>query len=168
MCHAGAVGVSTRLLGADEYVVMHLRTHGKVLFWPALGLIAVGGLIGIGTALIPSAFRPGGQIAVALLGLALAIWWAIIPYLRWSTNTYTLTNRRLITRWGILNRAGKDFPLTRVNDVAYEQSMADRMLGCGTLYVQSAAEGGPIVLVDVPDVADVHVTMSELLHGRRR
>ena len=71
MCHAGAVGVSTRLLGADEYVVMHLRTHGKVLFWPALGLIAVGGLIGIGTALIPSAFRPGGQVAVALLGAEL-------------------------------------------------------------------------------------------------
>ena len=160
--------MSTRLLGADEYVVVHLRTHGKVLFWPALGFIAVGGLIGIGTALIPPAFRPGGQIAVALLGLALALWWAIIPYLRWSTNTYTLTNRRLITRWGIFSKAGKDFPLLRVNDVAYQQSMADRMLGCGTLYVQSAAEGGPIVLVDVPDVAEVHVAMSELLHGPAR
>lgn len=160
------MGLSTRLLGADEYVVLHLRTHGKALFWPAVGLIVVGGLIGIGTALIPPAFRPGGQIVVALLGLSLALWWAVIPYLRWSTNTYTLTNRRLITRWGILNKAGKDFPLARVNDVAYEQSVSDRMFRCGTLYVQSAAEGGPIVLADVPDVAEVHVTMSELVHGR--
>ena len=56
----------------------------KALFWPALGLIAAGGLIGVGTALIPPSFRPVGQIAVALLGLALAMWWAVIPYLRWS------------------------------------------------------------------------------------
>lgn len=157
--------MSARLLGSDEYVVMHLRTHGKVLFWPAAGFVAAGGLIGIGTALIPPTYRPGGQLAVALLGLGLALWWAIIPYLRWSTSTYTLTNRRLITRWGILNKAGKDFPLIRVNDVAYEQSVLDRLLGCGTLYIRSAAEGGPIVLVDVPDVAELHVTINELLHG---
>lgn len=163
-----AVGISARSLGTDEYLVMHMRTHAKSLFWPAVGLIAAGGLIGVGTALIPSSFRPGGQIAVALLGLALALWWAIIPYLRWRTSTYTLTNRRLITRHGILNRTGKDFPLVRVNDVSYEQSVSDRMLGCGTLVISSAAESGPIVLPDVPDVEEVHVTMSELLFGSAR
>ena len=162
------VGLSARLLGADEYVVMHMRSHAKALFWPALGLIAAGGLTGIGTALIPSSFRPFGQFAVALLGLALAIWWAVIPYLRWATSTYTITNRRLITRQGILNKSGKDFPLVRINDVSYEQSVTDRMLRCGTLYIQSAAEGGPILLPDVPEVEQVHVTMSELLFGRVR
>ena len=162
-----AVGISAKLLGSDEYLVMHMRTHGKSLFWPAIGLIAAGGLIGAGTALIPPSFRPAGQVAVALLGLALALWWAIIPFLRWSTSTYTLTSRRLITRHGILNKTGKDFPLVRVHDVSYEQSVADRMLGCGTLVisVRRAAEGGPIVLPDVPDVEEVHVTMSELLIG---
>jgi uncharacterized membrane protein YdbT with pleckstrin-like domain len=162
------VGISAKVLGADEYLVMHMRTHAKSLFWPAVGLIAAGGLIGIGTALIPPAFRPGGQIAVAVLGLALALWWAIIPYLRWSTSTYTLTNRRLITRHGILNKVGKDFPLARVHDVSYEQSVSDRMLRCGTLYISSAADGGRIVLPDVPDVAEVHGTLSELIFGGQR
>ena len=39
------------------------------------------------------------------------------------------------------------------------------MLGCGTLPVQTAADAGPVVLDDVPDVEDVHVAMTELIHG---
>lgn len=39
------------------------------------------------------------------------------------------------------------------------------MLGCGTLRVQSAADVRPVVLNDVPDVEDVHLTISELIHG---
>jgi uncharacterized membrane protein YdbT with pleckstrin-like domain len=162
------VSLSARQLGTDEFVVMHMRTHAKALFWPAVGFVVAGGLIGVGTALIPPSFRPAGQIAVALLGLALIIWWTGIPFLHWRTRTYTITNRRLITRQGILQRSGKDVPLVRVNDVSYSQGVTDRMLGCGTLVVRSAAESGPIVLHDVPDVGEVHVTLSELLFGRVR
>lgn len=158
------MGLSTKLLGTDEHVLMHMRTHGKSLVWPALGLIACGGLLGAGAALIPYDFRPVGQFAVAVVVGVLASWWAIIPFLRWRTTTFTLTNHRLITRTGILNKTGTNLPLARVNDVTFERSLSDRVLGCGTLRVQTAADAGPVVLTDVPDVEDVHVTMSELIH----
>ena len=106
-----------------------------------------------------------GQFAVAIVAGVLATWWSIIPFLRWRTTTYTLTNYRLITRTGIFNKSGTNLPLARVNDVTYQRSLSDRMLGCGTLRVQTAAEAGPVVLDDVPDVEDVHVTMTELIHG---
>ena len=160
------VGRSARLLGADEQVVMHMRTHGKVLVLPAAGLVLAGGLTGAGAALIPHAYRPYGQAAVAVVGLTLALWWAVIPYLRWWTSTYTVTNHRLITRQGILHKTGRDLPLARVSAVSYDRSLGDRMLGCGTLNISTAADGGRIVLPDVPDVAEVHVTMSELLSGQ--
>jgi uncharacterized membrane protein YdbT with pleckstrin-like domain len=159
------VGIPVKLLGADEHVVIHTRTHAKALFWPSVGLVAVGAAVGVGSALIPSHYRPWGQLAIALLGLVLAIWWAVLPFLRWRTTTYTITNRRLITRSGILHRIGKDMPLIRINDVSYDRSLLDRMLGCGTLNIQTAAEGGTIVLDDVPDVERVHLAMSELLFG---
>jgi membrane protein YdbS with pleckstrin-like domain len=53
----------------------------------------------------------------------------------------------------------------RINDVSYERTLLDRILGCGTLYVQTAAEGGTIELKDVPDVERVHLEMTELLFG---
>ena len=153
------------MLGADEQVVAHVRTHAKVLVLPALGLIAAGAVVGVGTALIPYAYRPVGQLAVAVVGLALATWWAVIPFLRWWTSTYTLTTRRLITRHGILNKSGTVLPLARINDVSYERSLSDRMLGCGTLQIQTAADAGPVVLPDVPDVEQVHLLLTELVHG---
>ena len=46
---------------------MHMRTHGKALFWPAVGLIFSGALLGAGAALIPHDYRPVGQFAVAIV-----------------------------------------------------------------------------------------------------
>ena len=145
---------------------MRTRTHAKALISPSVGLIVLGGLIGASTAAVPSSYRPAGQLVIVSLGLLVAIWLIVRPFLRWLTTTYILTTHRLITRSGILHRIGKDLPLIRVNDVSYDQSLADRMFGCGTLEVQTAGENGTIALVDVPDVQHVHAVMSEILFGR--
>ncbi len=154
-----------RLISDDEYVVVRTRTHAKALILPSIGLILLGGLVGSGTALVPSNLRPAGQIMVAALGFLVVVWLIVRPFLRWLSTTYTITTHRLLTRSGILHRVGKDLPLIRVNDVSYDQSLADRMFGCGTLEVQTAGENGTIALADVPDVEQVHAVISELLFG---
>jgi membrane protein YdbS with pleckstrin-like domain len=159
------VGLPAKLLGTDEYEVLHTRTHAKALVGPAAAFVVVAAGVGAGAALIPSAARPLGQAAIVVLGLLLAVWWCLLPLLRWRTTTYTLTNRRLVTRSGILTKVSMDLPLARVNDVASERSLLDRVFGCGTLNVQTAAEAGTISLVDVPEVEQVHQTMTELLFG---
>jgi membrane protein YdbS with pleckstrin-like domain len=139
-----------------------MRTHAKALILPAVALVLDGALLGVGTALVPTDYRPGGQYVVVVGVLALAVRTSLVPFLRWRHRTYTVTNHRLITRQGILTRTGHDLPLMRVNDVSYQRSLSDRLLGCGTLYVQTAAEGA-LVLDDVPEVGRVHQTMTELL-----
>lgn len=159
------VGLNPKLLGVDEYEVVHTRTHAKALVVPVLALVLIGAGAGAGAALLPGDAQPAGGLAIVAVGLVLALSLVLVPFLRWRTTTYTLTNRRLITRSGILNRTGKDLPLSRVNDVSSERSLADRMLGCGTLKVQTAAEGGTVVLPDVPDVEHLHTEMTQLLFG---
>jgi uncharacterized membrane protein YdbT with pleckstrin-like domain len=161
------VGLPSKLLGTDEVEVLHTRTHAKVMVLPALSLVLVGAGVGAGAALIPSEWRPAGQVGIALVGLLLAIWWTVLPFLRWRSTTYTLTDRRLVTRSGILNKNSLDLPLSRVDEVSSERSLADRLLGCGTLRVRTASEAGVISLVDVPEVEHVHQTMTSLLLGAR-
>ena len=159
------MGLPPKLLGADEYEVIHTRTHAKALVGPALVLIVLGAAVGAGVALVPTEFRPVGQVAVAALGVIPLWFWVVLPFLRWRTTTYTVTNRRLVTRRGVLNKVSLDVPLNRIHEVSQERSLSDRMFGCGTLQIQTAAEDGLVVLADVPEVEHVHAEMTGLLFG---
>ena len=79
--------------------------------------------------------------------------------------SYTVTNRRLITRTGEFNKRGHDIPLSRINDVGFDHGLIDRMFGCGTLVIESAGERGQVLLIDVAGVADMHRALGELLYG---
>ena len=94
--------------------------------------------------------------------LAFSVW----PFLNWLAATYTVTDRRLITRNGVLTRRGHDIPLNRISDVSYEHGVVDRILGCGTLVISDASTHGRVPLHDVPRVEDLHKRLSDLLfHG---
>jgi Uncharacterized conserved protein len=155
------MGISRKLLSDGEYVVLSVRGHGKALIWPvALFVLVIGGVI---TALM---LKPNDTVVasgVAVVAVPLLVLLSLIPFLRWMTSTYTVTNRRLITRHGILTRTGRDIPLFRINDVAYEKGLLDRILGCGTLIISDATENAGVVLPDVPNVERVQLQISDLL-----
>lgn len=159
------MGLPRKLLGDGEHEVVHVRTHAKVLIWPAVLLIVVAALTGAGIALLPTSWDPIGTIVLVAVAVLVVIIWVVVPFLRWRTTTYTLTNRRIITRRGILNKRGHDLPLIRINDVSYDHSLIDRMLGCGTLRIKTASDTRPVVLPDVPDVERMHVQITEILFG---
>jgi membrane protein YdbS with pleckstrin-like domain len=160
------MAISAKLLGEDEYVVVSTRTHWKALIGPVLLLLVVAGAGGFLAAIVPSgSLQTPARIAILAVGVVILAAFALKPFLNWFFSIYTVTNRRLITRHGILTRTGRDIPLMRINDVSYEHGLIDRMLGCGTLHIESAGERGQVVLPDVPHVEHVHLRMSDLLFG---
>lgn len=66
-------------------------------------------------------------------------------------------------RYGLLTKRGRDIPLYRINDVAIEKSVLDRMLGCGTLVISDATDKAGMELHDVPRVEEVQVELQNLL-----
>jgi membrane protein YdbS with pleckstrin-like domain len=160
------MAISAKLLGEDEYVVVSTRTHWKALIGPVFLLLVVAGLGGFLAAIVPAgSLQTAARIAILAVGLVVLAMFALRPFLDWFFSTYTITNRRLITRHGVLTRTGRDIPLMRINDVSYEHGLVDRLLGCGTLHIESAGERGQVVLPDVPHVEHVHLQMSDLLFG---
>lgn len=156
------MGIPPNLLGQGEVEVLHLRTHAKVLIGPAVVFLLLAVAVGAALAFIPAALQPWAGWVIAGLALAAVVAWVLMPFLRWWTTTYTFTNRRIISRTGLINKRGHDLPLSRINNVAYELSLTDRIFGCGTLELTTAADE-PSVLTDIPDVERVHVVMTELL-----
>lgn len=150
-------GIPARLLGDDERVVMAMRPHWKELVGPALVLLVVSPLATFAATVVPD----GGaqrwlRLAVAVVALLVVLRWTVWPFLVWLTTAYVVTDRRLITRYGVVARVGRDMPLSRVNDVTFEHSsILERVLRCGTLVVESAGERGQLVLRDVPRVEEV-------------
>jgi uncharacterized membrane protein YdbT with pleckstrin-like domain len=150
------MGLPRSSLTEDEEIVLEFHPHWSTMvatiFWALLS-IAVAGVIIF--------FIPDGsaqmmiRLIVAGVGLLAVIVVGFVPFLRWVTTTYTLTNRRFVMRHGILARAGRDIPLTRVNDVSFQHSLIQRMLGTGTLIVESGGEHGQLVLKSIPRVEHV-------------
>lgn len=156
---------SRRLLNEDEHVVVSTRTHVKALLLPAVWLIVLAAVAGF-----LSSFPTGDAqqlllVVIWVLTLVLAAWLVLRPFLRWLSTTYTVTNRRLITRTGVLTRRGHDVPVSRITDVSYERGLLDRLLGCGTLVVSDAGDRGPLVLSDIPRVEQVHLELTDLLYS---
>ena len=150
------------MLAPDEQVVLHLRTHLKSLIGAILTLLLASALLTIFLVWLPEQVKPWGIWVLVIIFAAGIVWLVIRPWLLWLTSTYTITNRRIITRKGILNRTGHDFPLRSINNVNTESSLMDRMFGCGTLTLLTAAED-PLTLHDVPSVEKVHTVIADLI-----
>ena len=104
-----------------------------------------------------------GGVWIIVLGLIL--WLSVWPFLNWLVASYTVTNRRLITRYGVITRRGHDIPLSRISDVAYEKHLLDRLLGCGTLVISDASTNGQVPLHDIPRVEERQRVLNDLLHS---
>jgi uncharacterized membrane protein YdbT with pleckstrin-like domain len=152
----------SKLLNQGERVVFSTRTHVKALFLPVVALVVVVVLAALGTAWIDNGIA---RWIIGAIALVLVLVWSVWPFLNWLTATYTVTNRRLITRSGVLTRRGHDIPLNRISDVSYERDLLDRMLGCGTLVISDASTHGRVRLPDVPDVERLHLQMTDQLFG---
>lgn len=155
------MAIDPKLLNDGENVVISTRTHAKALLVPMLV-----GLLVLAAAAWTEVAVTGGSASLAMwivVGLLLT-WFVLRPLLEWLTATYTITNRRLITRHGIITRRGHDIPLARISDVAYEHGPIDRMLGCGTLIISDASTHGRVLLHDIPQVEDTHRRLNQLLH----
>lgn len=152
-----------RLLGEDEEVVLDLHQHWINLLLPVTAAVVILAGAAVGVSLVPSGSGgQAGQIAIAVVALILLWFAAILPWLRWITTSYVVTTERVVIREGILARTGRDIPLQRVNDVTFHHTVMERLIGSGTLTIESAGERGQIVLAEVPRVEFVQSTLYRL------
>jgi len=83
---------------------------------------------------------------------------------RWRATHFVVTSRRVLVREGVLSRHGIDIPMSRINSVQFRHTALERVLGCGTLIIESASDE-PLEFADVPGVERVHALLYQEVTG---
>jgi hypothetical protein len=65
----------------------------------------------------------------------------------------------VIHREGFIAKRSMEIPLEAINDVRFDQGIIDRMLGAGTLVIQSASEQGRQIFDNIRDPEGVQRTI---------
>lgn len=158
-----------RLLVDDEEVVLHLHPHWTTLVPAALAFFLTCAGTGVLVAVVPDgAARGPVLIGVAVVAVVVLAWWVLRPLLRWASTHYVLTTERVLIRTGVLSHSGRDIALGRINDVGFERTLRDRLVGAGTLFIESAGEQGVQRLVDVPRSDEVQQVLNRLIDAEDR
>lgn len=159
------MGLTDKHLSSGEKIVLRMRTHWKVLVRPSLILVVLLAVV-VATWILVNQQNWSGWVTavVGILAAIGALYFFLVPLLRWITSRYVLTNRRIAHRYGILNKRGRDIPLHRINSTSVDKSLWDRMLGCGSLTIADATTKDGLVLDDVPKVVEVQATLQDLLY----
>jgi membrane protein YdbS with pleckstrin-like domain len=144
------------LLSDGERVVIHKHPHWKMLLVPYIVLIITLGA-GVWLTILAQdlSWSMIAMIAIGALALILIVWLFLVPFVRWRTTHFIVTTDRVMAREGVVKRTGIDIPLSRISSVRFEHGLIDRIVGCGTLIIESSSEE-PLEFDDIPQVEKVH------------
>jgi uncharacterized membrane protein YdbT with pleckstrin-like domain len=144
----------TRLLVDGEELVLDLRPHPIALMFPAVVV-----LVGLVAAIWLTTTDVLSWTWWWLAYLVLLVVYVIPKFLNWWTSIFAVTSDRIIHRTGWISKYSMEIPLEAINDVRFEQGVFDRIVGAGTLVIQSASEQGRQVFEDIRHPEEVQRTI---------
>ena len=142
-----AVAFDRSNLHRNEEIVLDLHPHWIML---AKGLFLLVLSIALGIWVLTTDLHGiiKGAVGVAILASLL---YTLQRLIAWLSTNFVVTTDRCIYREGIISKRGVEIPLERINTVFFNQTVVDRMLGAGTLTIESAGENGVQTFEDVRD-----------------
>ena len=124
------------ILEPNERVLVATR---PLFLWEPLVVLEVL-LILVGGFYTSSTETVYARSVVLFAALALLVW-IVVKWIPWSRKWFVLTDRRVIARWGVLNKNQAALLLDRIQDASLTRPFPQRMIrGFGVLHLESAGE----------------------------
>jgi len=148
------MGYAEKNLAPGETILHRARYHWIFYHLPLL-LLLLAVLLGIAS-FYATQKAPGEGVArpVGLLALGFAVLAAILflaRRIRASADEFVVTNRRVMRKTGLVAREIEQVPVEKIQDVTIEQGVLGRLLGYGTVLVETASDR--MGMVAFPDIA---------------
>lgn len=149
-----------RYLSVEERMVLIVRHHVAELWRPALSAFV---LLVAALLFSPTAGASGlsNVLWIVALGFLLRLGWR--TWL-WYVDSIIVTDKRIFEVSGIITKNVASMPLRMLTDVTYRRSIAGRILGYGSLIVESAGQDQALSRIDyLPDPDNVYKTITTLV-----
>jgi uncharacterized membrane protein YdbT with pleckstrin-like domain len=149
------------LLIEGEDLILDLRPHWIALVGPTIVtvLVVAGYLLAVGYAPDEGAGRSVVIWGGLVLAVVILIWYPVGRFIAWATSNFVLTSDRVIHREGFIAKRSMEIPLEKINDVRFQQSVFERLIGAGDLILESAGEFGRNVFSDIRNPEHVQKTI---------
>ena len=144
-----------RLLVPGEELVLELRPHWFALALPGLATL---GVVVFGFWIISKLDGTVNWFVLAGM-VVLLILYPVRRLVWWVTSYFVVTSDRIIHREGWIAKHSMEIPLEAINDVRFSQGVFERIIGAGTLTVQSASESGREVFKAIRKPEEVQKTI---------
>jgi uncharacterized membrane protein YdbT with pleckstrin-like domain len=102
---------------------------------------------------------------IVTLGLYLP--WFLVRIVQNRFTRWILTNRRVIAMSGVFSQTTSALGLERIQDVTYRRSFWDRLIGTGSLIVETAAEGQPLEITFIRQDAEFRDALHKAIDASR-
>jgi uncharacterized membrane protein YdbT with pleckstrin-like domain len=135
-----------------ESILLRVTRHPIVLVersWKAVALALIVVVVAMILKLQGSASDLRWFLTLAVLLLSLI--YIDLQWIIWRSETFTITNERVILRRGVIGRFSRSIATDRVQDITTSQGVIGRMFGYGTVEVESAGKDSAEELRYVPD-----------------
>jgi uncharacterized membrane protein YdbT with pleckstrin-like domain len=146
-----------------ERRVIRVRQHWAVL-WKELTLTALFVLAMV----VVEEYLPNGVVADNLtfyLALVAVVRFTVLALLWWNERI-VITDKRLMWDRGIITQNLGMMPLTKVTDLTFQRTLGGRILGYGTVIVESAGQNQAFERINyIPQPDEVYEALSELVFG---
>jgi uncharacterized membrane protein YdbT with pleckstrin-like domain len=146
----------TRLLVEGEELVFDLRPHWIALVMPAIATVAT---LAVMIVLYRTFEESVLDLVVGVAGTLFLLAYPVRKLVDWLTSHFVVTSDRIIHRRGFIAKYSMEIPLEAINDVRFDQGVVDRIIGAGTLVVQSASEAGRQVFDHIRRPEEVQKTI---------
>jgi uncharacterized membrane protein YdbT with pleckstrin-like domain len=156
-----------KLINEGENVILDLKPHW-FFFWKHI----VAGFVFLVVFVIYIGPADGSTVVGWPLGIGLLIFagFVVEKYLVWTYTHFVLTDRRVISRSGIVSKRGTEIPLERINNIDFHQGLLLRLIGAGDLDIESAGRDGQSHFDNVrhPDMVQQEIYRQMEANARRQ
>ena len=157
--------LSPKHLNENEELILDLHPHWWYFAQSGGAALAAVVAWAYGSSKIDGGFWGWVPKSLAVV-VALAAVWVGWEYLQWRFTNFAITSSRVIYQQGLVSKKGIEIPLERVNNVNFNQTIIERVLGAGDLLIESGGQDGQQKFTDIQRPQEVKKIL--LNHVQRR